>query len=346
MPNLPATSRVLVTGANGFIGQHLCSQLASRGHSVTGLVRSEQAAQQLSQLSVRPARGDVTDAAALTQAVSGHDLVIHLAGVTQPLHSRAFYNVNAEGTRNVILACIQCESPPALIVVSSLAAAGPARSGQPLTELTTARPVSEYGRSKLAAERLARRHAGRLPVSIVRPPIVVGDGDRATLTFFRAIHRFGIHVAPQLVPRHFSIIHVSDLVDLIVRVAADGERCKVAGNDDATTRGQGVYFAECGERPRFGQLGRMIGRALGRRRTLVVPVARPILWSVAVAAEISARVRQRPARLSWDKAREASSGPWICSAEKAMTQLGFCPPHTLQERLEQTAAWYRAHGWL
>ena len=64
------------------------------------------------------------------------------------------------------------------IVVSSLAAAGPCAGDQPFLEGDSPAPVSAYGRSKLAGELAAARHAGEMEITIVRPPIVFGPGDR------------------------------------------------------------------------------------------------------------------------------------------------------------------------
>jgi len=89
----------------------------------------------------------------------------------------------------------------------------------------------------------------------------------------------------------------------------------------------------------------MMGEALGRR-TLVIPVAPPVVWTVALFGEITGQLRKRPVLFTWDKAREALAGSWICSAAKARRQLGFETPIALLDRLRQTVAWYRQAQWL
>jgi nucleoside-diphosphate-sugar epimerase len=137
------------------------------------------------------------------------------------------------------------------------------------------------------------------------------------------------------------------------RVAGD----RVAGNrfvdhgfrgngEAARLRSQGCYFACADEYPDYAELGRMIARSLGRRHMLVFPVTAPLPWLVGGAAELISRLRGVPQPLNVDKMREALAPSWACSTESARHDLDFTPPQPLAVRLDQTAAWYRDHGWL
>ena len=138
--------------------------------------------------------GDVTDRESLDGAVAGQEIVYHVAGCTQALAPRHFYRVNQHGVANVARVCAGQTTPPVLVSVSSLAAAGPAADGRPKTEADRAAPVSHYGHSKRAGERAAEAFAHRVPITIVRPPIVLGQSDRMGLPLFRSIARFGVHM--------------------------------------------------------------------------------------------------------------------------------------------------------
>ena len=209
-----------------------------------------------------------------------------------------------------------------LVVVSSLAAAGPALDGRPKTEADRSAPVSHYGHSKRAGERAAEAFADRVPITIVRPPIVLGEADRMGLPLFRSIAHFGVHMVPGLQPRRFSLIHADDLVQLLILAAERGRRLPPRGRPESHGP-QGYYFAACEEDPAYSDLGRMVAEALGRRLVVVIPTATPLVWMVAVAGEAISRLRHDPLFMNLDKAREITAGDWLCSARAAADELGF-----------------------
>ncbi|MBI1902896.1 MAG: SDR family NAD(P)-dependent oxidoreductase [Planctomycetia bacterium] len=353
-------SKILVTGATGFIGQHLARALVERGDEVTCLKRKTSRVEALEKLGVRLVEGDVTDAESLRPAVAGADIVFHLAGLTTAFHLAGFLRVNEQGTRNLLEACAARPTPPVVIHVSSIAAAGPSQGGQPRKEEDTAAPVSSYGRSKRAGEIAARKFADRVPLTIVRPPIIFGPGDRAVLEIFKPISRFGIHLIPGYRRNYLSLLYVADLVSGLLLAADRGQRVRSdrihavpVGSDriHAVAEGdksenQGYYYLAHDESPSYADLGRWIGRALGRRRTICVPTLMPIVWFTAATSDLWGRMRGRPAVFNVDKAREAAAGSWTCSAERAKRELGWSCAAGLPARLKETADWYRRERWL
>ena len=161
-------AKVLVTGATGFIGEHLVAALAARGDAITCLVRNSSHTDSLLAQRARLVLGDVTDGKGLSAAVAGQQVVYHLAGCTRALKSRQFYEVNAQGVTHIARACAEQETPPILVSVSSLAAAGPAIGERPRVESDPPEPVSDYGRSKRSGEQAAESFAApRVPVKPV-----------------------------------------------------------------------------------------------------------------------------------------------------------------------------------
>ncbi len=325
------TERALVTGANGFIGSHLAEELLRRGVSVRALVRRSADLRFVPPGAERVV-GDVTDPLSLPPAVAGVDVVYHVAGLIASFRRQAFAEVNAGGTRGLVLACRK--AAPGLrrfVLVSSLAAAGPSRSGRPVREDDPPRPVSEYGRSKLLAERLAFDAAAGLPVTVVRPPVVYGPRDRGMLEFFRmAAAGFAPVFRPE---KYYSLIHCADLVRGIADAgAAEG----AAGR---------VYHLAEGKAWSAGALLGEIASAVGGR-VRRVPVPEPLLRFLGPAADrvvLDLGLRGRPVA---DKVHEILPRFWIADTRRAAADLGFAACRPLSEGIRETAEFYRAAGWI
>ncbi len=339
-------ARVLVTGANGFIGSHLARRLVADGDDVTCLVRRTSNLESLEPLGVRLVRGDVREADSLPAAVEHAEIVYHLAGLVTAFRADELMAVNAQGLGNVVRACAQRESPPILVSVSSLAAAGPSRGEQARTEQDHPEPVSHYGRAKRAGELIAQEYAGRMPITIVRPPIVFGEGDQLMRDLFRSIYRFGLHMALGVAHERYSLIHVADVVDALVRCAGRGSRLVPPSNGCAASA-QGYYFVAADEQPTFAELGNLIGIGLRRAKVRVVASSgHVLLWSAAAVGEVWGRLRGQPYIFNFDKVREARAGSWICSSQAIRGQLGFAPGAPLIDRLRQTSDWYLSQNWI
>ena len=327
--------RILVSGATGFIGRHLTAALLDQGDHVCALVRHT------SNTTVLPAGvetliGDVTNQKSLTAAVAGADIVFHLAALLRAPWRRDFVGANAGGTENMAKACAGVV--PRLIIVSSLAAGGPVALGRIRDEWMPPVPVSQYGRTKLAGERAARRFADELSISIARPPIVIGEFDRNSLGLFRAAAH-GIAVTPTREPAPVTVIHAADLAQALMRIASKGELATAENGDDQS----GVYYTPGAPALDMIELGQRIGQAMDIKvRGFRLP--KRVTWLAAAATEAVGRLTNTPQFFGLDKYREATGGSWACSGQK-LAEIGFSPM-PLQARLEQTASWYQSQGLL
>jgi nucleoside-diphosphate-sugar epimerase len=336
-------SHVLVTGATGFIGKNLVETLVGRGDRVRCLVRSPDRAGMLRDMGAELVEGDLDQPSVLAQAVAGTDVVYHLAAVTKTLRAEEMFHVNRDGTANLMRACAEQSRPPVVVLVSSIAAAGPAPRGQLRTESDPPAPVSNYGRSKLEGEQAAEQFADRVPHTIVRPGAVFGPRDPGVLEAFLAIRRFRSHVTPGVRPPPLSWIYVGDLIELMIRAAERGKRVP-AGQNGAP--GQGRYFATCSEYITWAEMGRLVRPMLRRPFAPLILLPGPLAWCLAGAGEGVGRLYGKAFWLNYDKIREALVPSWACSGEAAKRDLDFTPPKPLVERFSETIEWYKREKWL
>ena len=325
--------RVLVTGANGFIGSHLTRTLVARGHEVRAMVRRTSDTSLLHGLPLELAYADITEPDSLAAAVEGVACVFHLAGATAAADATTFDCVNRIGTMNVLEAVRKrgC-TVRRFVLVSSAAAAGPSDAGEPKTEDAAVAPVSRYGHSKLAAERVVKQLAGRVPATVVRPPIVYGSGDAVTLGFFKLV-KWRILLSLSGPERCLSFVHVRDLVEgmllAAMRGAGRGETFNLTGPEAGTA----VQFQQA------------IADAMGVR-TVAVPVPLWLLWLAGAGSDVLHHSLGRQSTFSSDKVRDALQKGWVLSGEKARRLLGFEPVVGFREGVRESLSWFREHRWL
>lgn len=319
---------VLVTGGTGFVGSHLIAALQAAGHPVRALVRSPAKTEALGLGEVEWVRGDLADPATLAEAARGVSAVVHLAGLVAARNEAEFLEVNRDGTSRLLAAAAPAGAR--FVHVSSLAAAGPAAPGQPLRGDEPDRPVSAYGRSKLASEAVVR--AGPLPWVIVRPPAVYGPRDREMFRIFRAA---SLGVAPVFGSggQELSLIYGPDLADALVHtVAAPG----IEGR---------VFYPAHPEILTSREVALAIGAAGGHRvRTVGIPVglARAALQVTGAVA----RLADRATLLTPDKGNELFQPAWTCDPARLVQATGWQARHDLASGAARTFEWYRREGWL
>jgi nucleoside-diphosphate-sugar epimerase len=276
-------SRVLVTGASGFLGRHLAAALARRGFRVRGLVRATSAALPLEAAGVEVFRGDLAAPRAVAAAVDGARIVLHCAARVSDWGSRAeFWHTNVLGTRHVAEAC-RVAGVERLVHVSTLTVLGLPRDGRIVDETTPCapHPADLYTETKLAAEHVVRDLAGRgLPVTIVRPAAIWGLGEPTLVPRLARLLRARVlvHVGPGA--NRLGLSHVANVVDGLVLAAscphAVGETYHITDGEEVTQRA----------------LLASLAAALG------VPAPRgwlpfPVLHGLAAACEAAARAAGR-----------------------------------------------------
>lgn len=301
--------RIALTGATGFLGGAVLGQLIAGGHQVKALTRRPQPAQ----AGVAWIAGDLADVAALDALAAGTDAVIHVAGAVNAPDRDGFVAANVTGTEALLAAAARA-GISRFVLVSSLSAREP--------------DLSDYGWSKHAGEKAVQ--ASGLDWTIVRPPAIYGPGDREMLEMFRMARRGLVLLPPE---GRLSIIHVDDLARLLVTLAAEGgaSRHRLYEVDDGLPGGW-----------RHRDLARALGQAVGRRC-----VALPLPGAALMAgASLDRMIRGEAAKLTPDRARYFCHPDWVADPTRAVASSLWAPRIMTAQGLADTAAAYRAKGWL
>lgn len=326
--------KAFLTGGTGFIGGHLAEALRAAGWEVAALARDPARARVLVDAGCRVVRGDVTTTEAVIEAGRDADVAFHLAGITKSVRGREEFNrVNGDGAGRVALQLRDNGFTGRFVLVSSLAAAGPAVGGRPRTEADPEEPVSFYGESKLLGETLTRDVLPPASLVVLRPGAVYGPREHEILEVLRMIARTG--VAIQAGPDfRIQMTHVEDVVSACMTAAT---------HPDAAGR---TYFVTDPQAWSMREVFRHCGEALGRdARILRVP--RAVAWVLAWGLDTAGRIAGRPlAPLGMDKVREMAAGSWLASSEALTRDCGWRAVRTLPQGLRDTVAWYRANNWL
>ncbi len=315
---------ILVTGATGFVGTALCGALLAARRPFRALIRSHEKARSRGLDAAHCVQGDL--AGDLKGALDGVQQVVHLAGLVRARSAAELLAINRDGTAR-LAAAAHAAGVARFVQVSSLAAAGPSVDGTGSACLpVAARPVSDYGRSKLAGEQALV--AADVPWLILRPSVVYGPWDTDVRVLFELVRR-------RLVPivgaeLRYSLVHVDDLARAIV-AALDAElvgAClPIAHAEVLTQRAWLERLARAvGSEPRFVELPRAAG------------------WLAAHAGEAWARVHGRAALFGRDKLRELRAGSWVADPEPAAATLGFRATVDHDRGFAATAAWLRANA--
>ncbi|MEP6801676.1 MAG: NAD-dependent epimerase/dehydratase family protein [Acidobacteriota bacterium] len=321
----------LLTGATGFLGSHVARSLLARGWSVRALVRGgPERLGTLPAAGVEVVAGDLSAATDLDAAASRVDAVVHVAGITKARTREEYREGNARGTARLVDAARRSAPGALFLLVSSQAAAGPARGGRPVAEEDPPRPVSWYGESKREGEE-AVRAAWRGPWVVIRPSVVFGPGDRGLLLLFRAAAKGWLPVPAA--DSRIQLIRAERAADAIAAAAARPDLAGRAG-----------FLADPAPRT-IGELSTLIA-SLPPKRPRLVAVPRAAVRVAGAVETVVESLTRRSRPFNADKAREILAGDWICDGTPLARDLRLPEAPPLREDLAATWGWYVREGWL
>ena len=328
--------RDLVTGATGFTGGHLARALASRGRQVRALVRDDQRSRDLQHAGIELARGDIRDAAAVRAAMSGIDVVYHVAAVYRQagLPKSTYRAINAAAAGTIVEAAAAA-GVKRVVHCSTVGVHGDVEH-PPANEDAPLKPGDVYQETKLAGERAAREAGQRagVDVVIVRPTGIYGPGDRRLLRLFRGVARDGFPGFP-ILGRGEIYYHLTYIDDLVEGFRRAGEEPAASGR---------TYILAGGEVTTLNELVKLIADvARVRPPRLHLPVWP--FWIAGAMCEAACApfgieppiYRRRVDFFTKSRAFDIS---------RARREIGYAPQVDLREGIARTLAWYRAHGWI
>ncbi|ABB31570.1 NAD-dependent epimerase/dehydratase [Geobacter metallireducens RCH3] len=336
-PNTYFLHNILVTGATGFVGSFLCSRLLAEGMSVRGTFLVTENPDSLVKGTEQALIEPIGPATFWGHALAGAGTVIHLAARVHVMRERAadplkeFRFVNTEGTAHLAREAAKA-GVKRFVFMGTIGVNGDNSGDAPYIESSPPYPHNPYSVSKYEAEQLLRQISSEtgMEVVIIRAPLVYGPGNPGNfLSLLKAVNgdygfktlNFGLKVLPlplASINNKRSLIYVGNLVDALVTCAthpaAVGQTYLVSDGEDVSTP----------------ELIRRTAAALGVPARLF-PFPVPLMKLAGKLIDKSAAVNRLTGSLTVD-------------SSKIRRELGWQPPFTMEEGLQETAKWFEKQG--
>ena len=312
--------RVLITGADGFVGRAVCASLVKNGHHViagTRLGKTVGGAHEMRRL------GDLGHASEVDSLVAGTDAIVHLAARVHVMNDRTadplaeFRRVNVEGTRALAEAA-ERGGVKRLIFLSTVKINGEVTTGQPFSESAAPNPQDSYGKSKWEAEQLLANVGarGQLETVTLRVPLVYGPGVKANFLSLLKLCDTNIPLPfGALTDNKRSLIYVHNLADAIAEALVN----KVAAGK--------TFLVSDGAPVSTAALVNTMRAALERPARL---------WSISPRL-----LRGTLSLVGKASAAERLAGSLEVSSDAIIKHMGWRPPWSLQAGISETVSWYR-----
>ncbi|MDR2918559.1 MAG: NAD(P)-dependent oxidoreductase [Tannerella sp.] len=326
-------TKVLITGASGFIGRYLVAEALRRGYEVWAGIRATSSLKGLPD-AIHCIDLKYNDADVLTAQLAEHvrkngawDYVIHNAGLTKTTRPSDFILVNATYTHHLLMALTRANcKPQKFVLMSSLSSygLGDEKTFRPISPDDPQHPNTAYGKSKLLAENYVREQS-EFPYVILRPTGVYGPGDKDYLMEIKSI-RSGFDFAVGMTPQRITFIYVKDLACVVFDALENG---KILNRH---------YFVADGDIYTDTEFARIIQELLQKKHVFRARIPFWLVYIVCVLSEgIGCLIRQ-PMTLNTDKYKILKQRNWVCDMQPLTEDLNFKPQYNLRKGLEETIA--------
>lgn len=328
---------VLITGATGFIGGFLLEELIQSGHTCRCLVRQpEKMKPQMAHPRIEIHPGDITQPDTLCSLAENVDAVFHLAAAghvsaVSARESRRYFEVNEQGTRNLMEECGRA-GVTRFIHFSSTAAMGRIKAPM-IDEHFICQPETPYQKSKYAAEKTVFKSAEEygMEAVVLRPCLVYGPGN--CMEFLRVCRLIQKGMFPRIGGgRNLTpIVHVMDVV-------------QAAANSLDNGRPGSVYLIASRTSPPLAAIRNTIAGAIGHRGPYIyLPFW--LVFSGAYVLEIASRFTHRPPPVSRKNVLSVVTDR-VFDISLARRDLGYEPQVDLCSGITETVAHFREMGWV
>ena len=330
--------KILITGASGFIGSFIVEEALKQGFETWAAVRKSSSKEYLQDERIHFIELNLSSKAQLIEQLRPHqfDYVVHAAGVTKCLNKADFRRINTEGTKNLVDALLDLQMPlKRFVFLSSLSVFGAIKEQLPYDEIReddTPKPNTEYGRSKLEAERYIDSIGSRLPYIILRPTGVYGPREKDYFMMAKSIKQH-IDFAVGYQRQDITFVYVTDVVQAVFLALEKGETGR-------------KYFLSDGQVYQSTTFSDLIHEELGRPWWLRITAPVWVLRIVTFFGEYIGHITGKVTALNNDKYNILRQRNWRCDIEPARRELGFEPKVQLKEGVKTTIQWYKDHKWL
>ncbi|MDE6689158.1 MAG: NAD(P)-dependent oxidoreductase [Prevotella sp.] len=330
--------KILVTGASGFIGSFIVEEALRRGMDTWAAVRGSSKRDFLQDGRIHFIELNLSSRSQLEEQLHGHqfDYVVHAAGVTKCLNDSDFFEINTEGTKNLVNALLSLQMPvKRFVYVSSLSIFGAIRETQPYEEILesdTPMPNTNYGRSKLQAELWLDSLQAPFPYVILRPTGVYGPRERDYFMMAKSIRQhtdFAVGFRQQ----DITFVYVLDVVQAVFLACEKGQTGR-------------KYFLSDGQVYQSATFSNFIRKELGNPWWIRVTAPIWLLRVITFFGDKIGHITGKISALNNDKFHILKQRNWRCDIEPARRELGYEPQYTLTEGVPLTIKWYKENGWL
>ena len=324
-------SKILLTGANGFVGSHITEALIEANHKVTCTIRQTSNLKWIKDLSLEYKCGDLGNKKFLQEVVKDVDVVIHCAGVVRAMTKEDYFKENVENTKSLCEAILRNNSNlKKFVFISSQAAMGASPVGIIRKVTDVPEPISDYGLSKIEAEKAVREVLyGKVPYTIFRPASVYGPRDKDIFIFFNLVHK---HLRPITTKKRLlQLVYVKD-------VAMSVLLCLENRKSDNNT-----YYLANSSTYTWAEIGKIISYSVGVKS---LPLLTPdfVFKAAGFIMEIISRLTGKPAVLNKQKITEMLQDSWIADTFPAETDLNI-KFINLEVASQITYNWYLENSW-
>ncbi|MEE9372202.1 MAG: NAD(P)-dependent oxidoreductase [Saprospiraceae bacterium] len=327
-------SKILITGASGFVGSFLIEEALNEGLETYAGIRATSNKKWLQDDRIHFLELDLTTTNHLKEVIEYHqfDYIIHNAGVTKSNKKSEYFTVNVDYSKNLAEASLVSRKLKKFSFISSLAAFGPAdyQKEKVLSNHSIPHPVTTYGHSKLKAERVLKELKS-LPLIIFRPTGIFGPRESDFLNVFETINR-GFAPSVGFEEQWISLIYVKDLVNIILKATISDIKNK-------------AYFVTDGNLYPSAKFNRAIAESLGKN-PFHFKVPLPLVYVIAGISEGLSRISGNASILNMDKFQEIKARNLDCDISNLVQDFDFKPKYDLQAAINETTEWYKENKWL